>query len=90
MYTGPHSMIITYQHPIGVPGQCATPGEPRPAHVGDGTWIGAGAIILPGLTIGAGCVVAADAVVTRNCDPNEVYAGVPAKRLRELSTDYSA
>ena len=86
VYMGPRSMIITAHHPIGGPELRAAAGEARPVHVGDGTWIGAGAIILPGLTIGSGCVIAAGAVVTRSCEPNGLYAGVPAKRLRDLSS----
>ena len=56
-----------------------------PIRVSDGCWIGARATIAPGVTIGAGCVVAAGAVVTKDCAPNGLYGGVPARRLRELS-----
>ncbi|MDQ0974628.1 maltose O-acetyltransferase [Neobacillus niacini] len=52
--------------------------------VKDGVWIGANCTILPGVTIGEGCIVAAGAVVTKNCEPNGVYAGVPAKRIKDL------
>lgn len=53
--------------------------------IGDGTWIGAGAVILPGVSVGAGCIVAAAAVVTADCAPNGLYVGVPARRVRDLS-----
>lgn len=52
--------------------------------VGDGTWIGAGAIILPGVTIGSGCIIGAGSVVTRDCESNKLYAGNPAKFIRNL------
>lgn len=52
--------------------------------VGDGCWIGARAVILPGVTIAPGCVIGAGAVVVRDTKPNGVYAGVPAQRLRDL------
>lgn len=52
--------------------------------VGDGCWIGARALILPGVSIGEGCIIAAGAVVARNCEPNGLYAGVPARRIRDL------
>lgn len=48
-------------------------------------WIGAGAIILPNLTIGAGSIVAAGAVVTRDVPSFCVVAGVPAKVIKTLT-----
>lgn len=47
----------------------------------DDVWVGRRAIILPGLRLGRGCVVAAGAVVTRNVPPYEIHAGVPAKKI---------
>ena len=52
--------------------------------VGDRCWIGARAIILPGVTIGDDVVVAAGAVVVKDCASRGVYAGVPARRLRDI------
>lgn len=51
--------------------------------IGNDVWIGAGAIILRGVTIGHGAVVAANAVVTRDVGPRVIVAGVPARLLRE-------
>jgi maltose O-acetyltransferase len=50
----------------------------------DGCWIGARATILSGVTIGHGCIIAAGSLVNKNCEPNGIYAGVPAKRIRDL------
>ena len=50
--------------------------------IGHDVWIGHGAVIMPGLVIGHGAVVAAGAVVTKNVDPFEIVAGVPAKRVK--------
>jgi acetyltransferase-like isoleucine patch superfamily enzyme len=55
-----------------------------PVHVGDGTWVGARAIVLPGVTIADGCVVAAGAVVREDCEADALYAGVPARRVADL------
>jgi len=55
--------------------------------IGDYVWIGYGAIVLPGATIGDCCVVGAGAVVTRDVPPNSVVAGNPARVLRQLTTD---
>lgn len=56
----------------------------RPIVVGDLTWIGARVLILPGATIGEGCVIAAGSVVRNDCEPHAMYAGVPARRIRGL------
>jgi acetyltransferase-like isoleucine patch superfamily enzyme len=50
----------------------------RPVHIGDDVWIGYGAVVLSGLSIGRGAVVAAGAVVTSDVDPYVVVAGNPA------------
>jgi len=49
--------------------------------VGDGAWIGASAILLPGIRIGAGAVVAAGAVVSKDVAPGVIVGGVPAKEI---------
>lgn len=76
--------IVTGTHLPGGPERRAGANTAAPVVVGDGTWIGAGAMILPGVTIGEGCVIAAGAVVTKDCDAHGVYAGVPARRVRDL------
>lgn len=50
----------------------------------DNVWIGSRAIILKGVTLGAGCVVGAGAIVTRSVPPRTVVAGNPARPLRTL------
>ena len=55
-----------------------------PVTIGDDIWIGANAVILPGVTIGNHSVVAAGAVVTKDVPPHTLVAGVPAKIIREL------
>jgi len=52
------------------------------ARVEDDVSIGAGAVLLPGVTVGRGCLVAAGAVVTRSVEPGWVVAGNPARALR--------
>jgi len=52
--------------------------------VGDGAWIATRAVVLPGVTIGEGAVVAAGAVVTRSVAPHTMVGGVPARVLRDL------
>ncbi len=54
----------------------------RRAYIGHDTWIGAGAMIKPEVTLGHGAVVAAGAVVTKDVDPYTIVAGTPATPIR--------
>ena len=53
-------------------------------HIENNVWIGAGAIILPGIHIGSGAVVGAGSVVTKSIQSNCLYAGNPAIKIRQL------
>jgi acetyltransferase-like isoleucine patch superfamily enzyme len=55
--------------------------EIKPTTVGDHVFIGIGAKILPGVTIGDYAVIGANAVVTKDVPPHEIWAGVPAKPI---------
>ncbi|NMB42550.1 MAG: acyltransferase [Clostridiales bacterium] len=77
-------LITTATHEVGSSKQRAGDSIGCPISIGDGCWIGANATILPGVTIGEGCVIAAGAVVNKDCEPNGLYAGVPAKRIKDL------
>lgn len=56
----------------------------KPIHICKNAWIGAGVIILAGVTIGENAVVAAGAVVTKDVAPNTVVGGNPAKLIKTL------
>jgi maltose O-acetyltransferase len=58
----------------------------RPVRIEDGAWIAARAVVLPGVTVGRGAVVAAGAVVTRDVEPFSVVAGVPARVIGARTT----
>jgi maltose O-acetyltransferase len=64
-----------------IPGQLQ--GTVAPVIFKRGCYVGAGALILPGVTVGEGAVVAAGAVVTRDVPPRKVVAGVPARVLKD-------
>ena len=56
----------------------------KPVHIGRNAWIGVGAIILPGVTVGENAVVAAGAVVTKDVEPNTIVGGNPAKLIKRI------
>ena len=83
---GPRVMIVGADHAIDQPGVPAIfSGRPElpVTRIESDAWIGAGAIIMAGVTIGRGAVIAAGAVVTKDVPPYEIHAGVPAKKVRD-------
>jgi maltose O-acetyltransferase len=77
-------MILTASHEMNDP---SFPLVEHPVRIDDHVWIGARALVLPGVTLGAGSVVAAGAVVTRDVAPLAVVGGVPARAIGTRSTD---
>lgn len=80
---GPKVNLITENHPLD-------PADRRtlickPIVIKRNAWIGAGATILPGVTIGENAVVAAGAVVSRDVSANSIVGGVPAKIIKAIS-----
>lgn len=63
---------------------------PAPIRIGKNVWVGANAVILPGVTIGDGAIVAAGAVVNRDVPENTVVGGVPAKVIRTIHEEEQA
>jgi maltose O-acetyltransferase len=80
----PEVMFCCMTHHIGVPSRRAGEVYNGDISVGDGCWIGTRAILLPGVNIGAGSVVAAGAVVTKDVPPNCVGGGIPFRVIRYL------
>lgn len=82
---GPKCSLITVTHPVDDVAKRRAGWEiTRAVTIGEDCWLGAGATILPGVSIGDRAVVAAGAVVTRNVPADTLVAGVPAKIVREL------
>ena len=78
----PKVSLLSEGHPV-------TPNErqslvPGPIHIKKNAWIGAGATILPGVTIGENAVVAAGAVVSKDVAANTIVGGIPAKIIKSI------
>lgn len=81
---GPEVIFVTGSHHAGPPSRRAGEGVAAAITVGDGCWIGARCVLLGGVTIGPGTIIAAGAVVVGNLPANVLAAGVPARVMRVL------
>jgi acetyltransferase-like isoleucine patch superfamily enzyme len=79
-----HVSITTVTHSPDTFKEARLHGIYKPVVIESGAWIGTGAIILPGVTIGEDAVVAAGAVVTHDVGRREMVSGVPARVQRSL------
>lgn len=79
---GPKVNLITTNHPLEPSKRHST--ISTPIVIKKNAWIGAGAMIMPGVTIGENSVVAAGAVVCKDVEPNTVVGGVPAKVIKKI------
>ena len=82
---GPNVLIATGGHPVLPELREQGYQYNMPVHIGRNCWIGAGAIILPGVTIGDNTVVGAGSVVTKDLPANVVAVGNPCRVLREIN-----
>jgi len=82
---GPRCQFETLNHEVNLNVEGRRPNLHLPITVEDCSWIGAKAVILPGVTIGYGSIVAAGAVVTKDVPPNVVVGGVPAKIIKRIN-----
>ena len=58
---------------------------PAPIKIGNGAWLGSNVTVLPGVTIGDGAIIAANAVVTKDVNENTIVAGIPTKVVRKVN-----
>lgn len=84
---GPNCSFYTVNHPLHWKGRLATVEYAKPIVIEDNVWIGGNVVILPGVTIGKGCVIGAGSVVTRSVPPMTLAAGNPCKVVREITDD---
>ena len=82
---GPNVVIATAGHPILPELREKALQFNLPVHIGKNCWLGAGVIVLPGVTIGDNTVIGAGSVVTKDIPSNVVAVGNPCKVLREIN-----
>ncbi len=82
VFIGPGAKIITENHPEDPAMRHVL--KTAPVHLKQNAWIGAGAVILPGVTVGRNAIVAAGAVVTKDVSDGVIVGGVPAKVIRQI------
>ena len=82
---GPNVTIATAGHPILPQLRREAYQYNAPVHIGENCWLGAGVIVLPGITIGDNTVIGAGSVVTKDLPANVVAVGNPCRVLREIN-----
>lgn len=82
---GPNVTIATAGHPILAELRAQGYQYNAPVHIGKNCWLGAGAIVLPGVTIGDNVVVGAGSVVTKDIPSDVVAVGNPCRVLRQIN-----
>lgn len=82
---GPNVVVATAGHPILPELREKAYQYNAPVHIGKNVWIGAGALIMPGITIGDNSVIGAGSVVTKDVPANVIAVGNPAKVLRSIN-----
>lgn len=84
VHTGANVMMFAFNHSIDdleIPSKLQDYYD-ADINIADDVWIGAGTVIVAGVTIGKGCVIGSNSVVTRDIPPYSIAAGVPAKVIR--------
>lgn len=82
---GPNVVLATAGHPILPELRPLAYQYNLPIHIGENCWLGAGVIVLPGVTIGKNSVIGAGSVVTKDIPENVVAVGNPCRVLREIN-----
>lgn len=81
---GPYVQIYAAHHPLEASERIKGPELAHPVHIGNNVWIGGGAIVLPGVTIGDDTTIGAGSVVTKDIPSGVVAVGNPCKVLRKI------
>ena len=83
----PNVTLATAAHPIAPEYRVHQYQYNLPIHIGKNCWLGAGVIVLPGVTIGDNSVIGAGSIVTKDIPANVVAVGNPCRVMREINED---
>lgn len=86
-FIGPALGAYTAQHPLDRGQRSLGLERALPIAIGDDCWIGANVLLMPGVTIGAGCVIAAGSLVTKDVPAGYVAMGAPCRLIRRITDD---
>ena len=88
---GPNTIIIDHDGHVAWPleDRWIKQGPIKEIIIENDVWIGMNCIILKGVTIGSGAIIAAGSIVINDVEPNSIYAGNPAKKIKELDENIS-
>ncbi|MGT2845816.1 sugar O-acetyltransferase [Streptococcus massiliensis] len=87
VFVGPSTGFYTANHPLDYKRRNQGLEKALPIRVGDNVWFGANVNVMPGVTIGSGCVVASGSVVTKDMPDNTLVAGVPAQVVKYIDQE---
>ena len=79
VFIGPSCGFYTANHPLDYTNRNQGLEKALPIKIGDNCWIGSGVVFLDGASVASGCVIAANAVITKEFPENSIIGGVPAK-----------
>ena len=85
VFIGPKCNLITINHDVNPDNRSATFG--KPIRIEDKVWLGINATVLPGVTLGYGCIVGANSVVTKDVPPMTIVAGNPARIIKKIEPE---
>ena len=83
----PNVLFCCSTHEISDEGRRAGADAYKNIIIGNGVWIGANCIIMPGVTIGHGAIITAGSVVNKDIPHNEMWGGIPAKLIRQIDNE---
>ncbi|GAA0053694.1 UNVERIFIED_CONTAM: sugar O-acetyltransferase [Streptococcus canis] len=87
VFVGPSTGFYTANHPLDYKRRNEGLEKALPITIGDNVWFGANVNVMPGVTIGSGCVIASGSVVTHDIPANSLAAGVPCQVVREIEQE---
>ncbi len=89
VFIGPRVSLLGATHPIDAYVRSLYVESGKPITIGDDVWIGGNTVINPGVIVGNNIIIGSGSVVTKNLDSGGIYAGNPAKLIREITKDDS-